>query len=173
MKPAIKFFSAKMRSFAAVTATAGLLALVMGAPQVQGSNSPFTALSGSWTGTGTITLASGSRERIRCLAKYDVDGSGANLGLRLRCAGDSFKFELQSNVAHNNGTVTGNWAELTRRAGGSIDGNAKGNRINVRVSGTISALLAISTNANTQSISVEAPGSDLSHVAISLSRGAK
>lgn len=168
MTPANRSF--KVRTIAALTATGGFLALVMGTSQVQGANSPFTALSGQWTGGGTITLASGARERIRCLAKYDVDGSGANLGLRLRCAGDSFKFELQSNVAHNNGTVTGNWAELTRHVGGAIDGNAKGNRINVRVSGTISALLAISTNANTQSISVEAPGSDLSHVAISMSR---
>jgi len=168
-----KSFSAKARSLAAISATVGLLALVMGAPQVEGASSPFTALSGSWTGNGTITLASGSRERIRCLAKYNVNGSGDNLDLRLRCASDSFKFELQSNVAHSNGTVTGNWAELTRHVGGQIDGNAKGNRINVRVSGTLSALLAISTNANTQSISVQAPGSDLSNVAITLNRGAK
>ncbi len=157
----------------ALIAGAGLLALVSGGAPVQASNSPFTALNGSWTGSGTITLASGARERIRCLAKYDVDGSGANLGLRLRCAGDSFKFELQSNVAHSNGAVTGNWAELTRRVGGNIDGNAKGSRISVRVSGTISALLAVNTNANTQSISIEAPGSDLSQVAISMTRGAK
>lgn len=157
----------------ALVAAAGLLTLSAGPTTVRASNSPFTVLNGSWTGNGTITLASGSRERIRCMAKYDVKGSGDSLDLRLRCASDSFKFELQSNVAHSNGAVTGNWAELTRHVGGSIAGNAKGNRINVRVSGTLSALLAISTNANTQSISVEAPGSDLSQVAISMSRSAK
>jgi hypothetical protein len=158
------------KTFLALAAAAGLLTLAAAPASVQASNSPFTALNGSWAGSGTITLASGAREKIRCLANYNVKGGGDNLDLRLRCAGDSFKFELQSNVAHSNGTVTGNWAELTRHVGGNIDGNARGNRINVRVSGTISALLAINTNANTQSISVEAPGSDLSQVAISMSR---
>jgi len=155
----------------AFAAAAGLAALA--AAPVEAANSPFPALSGSWTGNGTITLASGTRERIRCMAKYDVKGSGDNLDLRLRCAGDSFKFELQSNVAHTGGAVTGNWAELTRRVGGTIDGNAKGNRIEVRVQGTISALLAVNTNVNQQQISIEAPSSDMSMVAISLSRGAK
>ena len=158
------------KSVLTTAAAAGLVALAMGSAPVRGSNSPFTALDGSWKGSGTITLASGARERINCLAKYDVKGSGDALDLRIRCAGDSFKFELQSNVTHSNGTVTGRWTELTRHVGGEIDGKANGNRINVRVSGTLSALLAMSTNANTQSISIQAPGSDLSHVSISLNR---
>jgi hypothetical protein len=41
------------------------------------------------------------------------------------------------------------------------------------VSGIISALLAVSTNANQQSISIEAPGTDMAVVAISMSRGSK
>ncbi|HEY5609031.1 MAG TPA: hypothetical protein VIM38_11915 [Alphaproteobacteria bacterium] len=60
---------------------------------------------------------------------------------------------------------------MTRHVGGNIDGTARGNRIQVRVSGTLSALLAMSTSANQQSISIEAPGSEMSSVAISLSRG--
>jgi hypothetical protein len=115
-------------------------------------------------------MASGTKERIRCRARYDVDRSGANLDLTLRCASDSFNFELQSNVAHSNGSVSGTWAELTRRVGGNIDGSARGNRIQVRVSGVLSAMLAVSTNANKQSISIEAPGAEMSSVAISLSR---
>jgi hypothetical protein len=162
----------KAYSLLIAAAAAGLLA-VAASPAAKAANSPFTALSGTWSGAGTITLASGSRERIRCRATYGVDGSGARLDLRLRCAGDSFKFELQSNVAHSNGALTGNWAELTRHVGGAIDGKATGNRINVRVSGTISALLAVNTSANRQSISIEAPGSDMSMVAISLNRGAQ
>jgi hypothetical protein len=164
--------SIKRKTFVVLALAASVLGIVVSAP-VAASNSPFTALSGSWSGKGTITLASGSREQIRCLAKYAVDGSGDKLDLRLRCAGDSFKFELQSNVAHSNGTLTGNWAELTRHVGGNIDGSAIGNKLKVRVSGTIAALLAVSTNANMQQISIEAPGSDLSQVAISLSRGSK
>jgi hypothetical protein len=40
----------------------------------------------------------------------------------------------------------------------------------VRVSGVISAMLAVNTSANQQSISIQAPGTEMSAVAISLSR---
>jgi hypothetical protein len=154
-----------------LAAAAALLALVALPGQLQAASSPFAAMAGSWSGAGVITMASGIKERIRCRAHYDVGGSGANLDLRLRCAGDSYKFELQSNVAHNNGAVSGTWAELTRNVGGNIEGSARGNHISVRVSGTLSALLGLSTNANHQSISIQAPGSEMSSVAISLNRG--
>ena len=158
-----------IRPALAVTAAAALIGLgALGS--VEASSSPFAALSGSWSGAGVITMAGGSKESIRCRAKYDVDGAGANLDLTLRCASASYNFELQSNVAHSNGEVSGTWAETTRHVGGNVDGSARGNLINVRVSGTISALLAVSTNANQQSISIEAPGTEMASVAISLNR---
>jgi hypothetical protein len=169
MFSAAKSLTNSVKCALAVAAAAGLLSFAVPA-SVEASSSPFTALSGSWSGGGVITMASGSKERIRCRAKYDVGGAGSNLDLTLRCASDSYNFELQSNVAHNNGTVSGTWAETTRHVGGNIDGNARGNSINVRVSGTISALLAVNTNANQQSISIQAPGTEMASVAISLNR---
>jgi hypothetical protein len=136
----------------------------------QSATSPFSLLSGTWAGTGAITLASGAKESIRCRAVYNVDAAGSNLDLRLRCASDSFKFELQSSAAHNNGAVSGSWTELTRHVGGTIAGSASGSRIQVLVQGTIAAHLAVNTRANQQSISIQAPGSDMSNVSISLSR---
>jgi hypothetical protein len=158
------------KSVLTVAAAGALLGVVALPTSVQAFTSPFTALSGSWSGGGTITMSSGAKERLRCRAKYDVDGGGSNLDLTLRCASDSYNFELQSNVAHNNGAVSGTWAEMTRRVGGNIEGSARGNNINVRVSGVLSAMLEVNTNANQQSISIEAPGSEMSQVAISLSR---
>ena len=137
---------------------------------VQASSSPFTAMSGSWSGTGVITTSDGNKERIRCRAKYDVGGAGDSLDLTLRCASDSYNFELQSNATHNNGAVTGNWSENTRHVGGNIEGSARGNVIHVRVSGVISAELGVSTNGNQQSISIQAPGTELQSVAISMNR---
>jgi len=153
-----------------VVAAAGLLAIVALPSAVQASSGPFTPLSGSWAGAGTITTSSGAKERIRCRAKYNVNGSGSSLDLTLRCASDSYNFELQSNCNHSNGAVSGTWSELTRHVGGSVEGSARGNNINVRVSGIISALLAVSTRDNSQSISIQAPGTEMQHVAISLSR---
>jgi hypothetical protein len=166
--------SLKNKTFSFLTAAAAgaaLLALAALPVPVHASTSPFTVMAGSWAGSGIITMASGNRERIRCRANYAVDRGGANLDLRLRCASDSYNFELQSNVAYNNGALSGTWAELTRHVGGNIQGSARGNHISARVSGVISALLGMSTNANQQSISIEAPGTEMASVAISLSRG--
>lgn len=165
-----KFLKNSVKSALAVVCAAAALGFAVPAAA---SNSPFTAMSGSWSGSGVITMAGGSKESIRCRAKYDVDGGGANLDLTLRCASASYNFELQSNVAHNNGVVSGNWSENTRHVGGSLEGNARGNAIHVRVSGVISAILGVSTNGNQQSISIQAPGTELASVAISLNRGSK
>jgi hypothetical protein len=158
------------KSALGLAAAVGLLSFVAIPGAVEASSSPFPAMSGSWSGGGVITMASGTRERIRCRAKYDVAGGGSNVDLTLRCASDSYNFELQSNATHSNGAVSGTWAETTRGVGGNLEGNARGNAIHVRVSGLISALLAVSTNANQQSISIQAPGTEMSLVAISLSR---
>jgi hypothetical protein len=155
------------KSARSVVAAVGVLAM---AGFAQASGSPFSLLSGTWAGPGTITLASGAREAIRCRATYSVDRAGANLDLRLRCASASFKFELQSNAAHSNGAVSGSWTEMTRHVGGTIAGSASGSRIQVLVQGTLAAHLAVDTRANRQSISIEAPGSEMSAVKISLSR---
>ena len=168
-----KSLSSKMKSGLTVAAAAALVGFAALPGTVQAFNSPFTAMSGSWSGSGTITTSSGNKERIRCRARYDVDGGGSSLGLMLRCASDSYNFELQSNATHSNGAVSGTWSENTRHVGGNIDGSARGNAINLRVSGVISATLGVSTNANQQSISIQAPGTELQSVAISLSRGAK
>jgi hypothetical protein len=150
-----------------------LVALLVMATVAHGSNSPFSGLSGAWAGPGTITLDSGAKERIRCKANYSVDGSGVNLKLDLRCSSDSFKFELQSNVTHRNGEVSGFWNELTHRVGGTVAGKAIGEWIEIRVDGPISAMMAMKTRANQQSVSIRSPGSPMSEVAISLSRASK
>ena len=165
-----KSLTGNVKSALAVVAAAGLLGLAALPGSVQASSSPFTVLSGSWSGAGTVTMSSGAKERIRCRAKYDVDGGGSNVDLTLRCASDSYNFELQSNVSHSNGAVTGTWSENTRHVGGNIEGSARGGHISVRVSGVISAMLAVNTNANSQSISIQAPGTEMQAVAISLSR---
>ncbi|MBX9841501.1 MAG: hypothetical protein K2Z80_06815 [Xanthobacteraceae bacterium] len=158
------------RTIKAAVAAAGLMALLTLPSAVEASSGPFAPLSGSWAGAGTITTSSGAKERIRCRAKYAVNGSGSSLDLTLRCASDSYSFELQSTCNHLNGAVSGTWSELTRHVGGSIEGSVRGNNINVRASGIISAMLAVSTKDNSQSISIQAPGTEMQHVAISLSR---
>ena len=153
------------KTSALIAATVVFLATAGSAEAVE---SPFAQMSGAWSGGGAITLASGVKEQISCRANYDVNGS--SLALTIRCASASYKFELQSNVAHSGGVISGTWAEMTHRVGGTISGSASGNRINARVEGVLSAMLSVSTSAGKQSISIEAPGMEMSRVAISMTK---
>ena len=105
-----KSLTNNVKSALTVVAAATLLSLAALPGAVQASGSPFTAMSGSWSGSGTITTSNGNKERIRCRAKYDVDGAGSSLDLTLRCASDSYTFVLQSNATHSNGAVSGTWS---------------------------------------------------------------
>ena len=89
-------------------ARAGLLMATLslaGAP-AQAAMAPFRALAGSWAGGGIISLADGNQERLRCRASYDVDGSGTTLRLNLRCASDSYNFDLSSDVEYRDGAIS-------------------------------------------------------------------
>jgi hypothetical protein len=133
---------------------------------------PFSSMAGSWTGGGSLAVGNNAKESLRCRAQYQVGSAGATVGVRLRCASDSYKFELQSNVRYQNGEVLGDWSETTRGAAGRLTGSIKGDRLDVRVEGqTFSALLALTTRGDRQSIMITAPiGKDMSEARITLSR---
>jgi len=131
---------------------------------------PFTAMTGSWSGGGTISLSSGTRERLRCRAQHTA-GHGRSLTLNIRCASDSYKFELSSNVSESRGQITGNWSEASNGVSGSISGHLGGNRISAVASGTgFTAGIAVTTNGNHQSVSITPQGVFISKVQIALSR---
>lgn len=154
------------------TAAAGVAALMVASPVQAQSANPLAKLEGSWSGNGSITLNDGSRERIRCRATYKGDGSGGSeTRIDLRCASDSYKFELQSQVVYRNGEVSGNWNEATRNAAGQISGTATPSKIDVRAMGqTFAALITISIRSDSQSVSIRSPGSAMQEVAINLAR---
>jgi hypothetical protein len=150
---------------------AGLLALVSVPALAEPDESPFTALQGSWAGTGAITMLNGTKERIRCNAAHHLGASSSEIQLELTCASDSYKFNLQSQVTNSGGAISGNWFETTRATGGAITGRIAGSAINVRAEGqTFNAILSITTKADRQAISIQSPGSEMSDVAITLTR---
>ena len=152
-----------------VAAISGMLLLLSGGPG-HAQQSPFTAMSGSWSGGGTLTLSNGSRERLRCRANYSARG-GDSLDLTLRCAGDSYNFDFRGYARYRAGTVSGSWSESSMNASGRFIGRAGGDHIAARVQGdNFSASLGITTRANRQSISIRSPGSEFSDVSIGLSR---
>jgi hypothetical protein len=154
----------------AVASLAVVLAFSGSAPAQQ--SGPFNSLAGSWTGGGTIAISNGSNERIRCRANYQVGSAGSSVVLELRCASDSYAFELHGNVRSQAGEIRGDWLERTRGAAGQVTGSIRGDQFDVRVDGpTFAALLSLTTRGDKQSISIKAPGSQMSEANIVLRRG--
>jgi hypothetical protein len=136
--------------------------------------SPFAPLAGSWSGGGLIKMKDGAQERLRCTGTYEVGGGGDNLRQELRCASDSYKFEMSSNISEMGGQLAGTWSENTRHLGGRVTGSASGRTIRARAEGdTFTALLAVTTEGNRQSVTISSPGSDISEVSITLTRGSR
>ena len=100
-----------------------------------GSEGPFLGLSGHWSGAGTVTMTNGVTERIRCKATYAVNATGKAVQQTLRCASDSYRVEISSNVISEGGSLSGSWAEATRGVSGNISGRASGAEIVANVAG--------------------------------------
>ena len=122
---------------------------------------PFTALSGAWAGTGTIQPGNGTTERIRCNANYRPRGSsGHEVDIDLRCASDSYNFDLTGQFSADAGNhISGQWTERTRNIGGNAIGTARGESLLVHVeSGGFAADLSLVTRGRRQSVTINSPG---------------
>jgi hypothetical protein len=133
---------------------------------------PFAPLAGQWSGTGAVSFSSsGSRERLRCRAVYQAPDAGKTLALRLRCASDSYNFDLNANLTHQGDAVTGQWMEITRNVTGTLTGRASGASIQaVASAGLFSANLTLTTHGSKQQVSIRIQGTEVTEAAISLSK---
>lgn len=141
---------------------------------VSAAADPFTGLAGSWSGNGTLTSSDGTRERIRCRATYAVTEAGLGLEQRLRCASDSYRFEVESDVRYNEGAglISGTWRETTRDVGGRASGPARPGQLKLNVDGPgFAAQLEILTEGTRQKVTVRAENADVTEVLIDLNKG--
>jgi len=120
---------------------------------------PFAGLGGTWSGNGTVELSDGTTERIRCKADYKVNDTGLNLKQSLRCASDSYKFDLSSDVTSQGERISGNWSEASRNVFGNLQGTAGGGRIEVFVEAAgFAANLLVSTSGKKQTVQISSKG---------------
>ena len=141
-----------------VAAFGAVLMLSMPAGNAQSSN-PFAGFNGTWSGNGTVSLSDGTTERIRCRADYKVDGGGQNLKQSLRCASDSYKIDLSSDVTSQGGQISGNWTESSRNLNGELHGTAGGGQIEVFVEANgFAANLTLRTSGNRQTVQISSKG---------------
>lgn len=162
-------FTALSRRLFWLTAVA---AIAFGTASSSASAGPFSDLAGSWSGSGHISLADGTKERIRCRAHYAVGGNGNVLQQSLRCASDSYNFELRSDVESHGGRISGNWNESTRSIGGTLSGHAAPGRLEVNVENpNFNAHLTLIVHGHRQSVVIRTSGGgQFSGASISLAR---
>ena len=123
------------------------------------SSGPFAGFDGAWSGTGTVALSDGTTERIRCRAEYKVSGTGLGLKQTLRCASDSYKFDLSSDVTSNGNRISGNWSEASRNVFGNLQGTAGGGTMQVLVEANgFAANLTLRTNGTKQTVQISSKG---------------
>jgi hypothetical protein len=153
-------------------AVAGLLLLGAGARDAQSQPGPFSALHGSWSGGGTIKKSNGSSERIRCRSAFETTGAG-NLSLRLRCASDSYNFDLSANVAYQGGEISGSWQESSRNVTGGISGRSAGEGRQVQAIAQapgVTSNITLTTRGNHQSVLILTPGAEVPEITVSLEK---
>lgn len=150
------------------------LSLFTGAQGAAQGQAPFDLLAGQWSGSGRIELAQGRSEQIKCRASYDVLSERSNLQLNIRCASDSYNFDLRGSATYSGGSISGSWSEATRNASGTISGKASGDRFQVIAKGpAFTADLSLVTQGNKQSVVIKSQDKDTAvrAVTITLQRG--
>lgn len=136
------------------------LGLYAGSPSTQAATGPFSDFGGQWSGTGKVRTAE-KTERIRCKASYRVgDSSGHEAKLELTCKSDSYNFDLVGDFQADAGQrISGRWTERSRNIGGTILGQARGNRIQILVeSSAFAAKLVMLTRGSRQSVKIDSQG---------------
>jgi hypothetical protein len=90
----------------------------------------------------------------------------------LRCASDSYKFDLSSNVTTQGpDRIIGTWNEASRNINGNLQGRAGGGQLEVIVEAAgFAATLNLTTRGNKQSVSISSKG-EIRGVSISMARG--
>jgi hypothetical protein len=134
-------------------------ALLLSVSAGYAQSGPFAGFNGAWSGNGTVSLSDGTTERIRCKADYKVNGTGLGLKQNLRCASDSYKFDLSSDVTSEGGRISGNWSEASRNIFGNLQGTAGRGQINALVEAVgFTANLTLRTSGNKQTVLISSKG---------------
>jgi hypothetical protein len=130
---------------------------------------PFEMMAGTWTGTGTVTLSKGDKERIRCRVNYVVSQEASRVEQELRCASDSYKFELNADITYAGGFIHGRWSERTQRTSGTISGRASAGHIEALAeSSGFAAFFTMTTRGDQQTVKIESKSAEVTDVTITL-----
>ena len=142
-------------------------------PPALAESGPFADFAGKWSGAGTLRPENGAAERIRCNANYSPGRGQREIDLQLRCASDSYNFDLIGQfIADEQNQITGRWTERSRSTGGTAVGNAQGDRLQLHIeSAGFAADMVMVTRNRRQSVDIDSHGGgQIVKASITLSR---
>jgi hypothetical protein len=142
-------------------------------PPALAQSGPFAGFAGRWSGAGTLRPENGTAERIRCNANYSPGSTQREIDLQLRCASDSYNFDLTGQfTADDQNQISGRWTERSRGTGGTAVGNAQGDRLQLHIeSAGFAADLVMVTRNRRQSVDIDSHGGgQIVKASITLSR---
>lgn len=151
---------------------AAALSLAGPVPASYADAGPFAGLGGNWSGTGTLKTKTGTKERIRCKIGYDVSDAGDKFQQNMKCASDSYKFDVRADIAYADGSISGQWIAQSYNLTGNITGSANAQKIQARIRGDgLIVSVAVTTNDSNQSVTILSEGTEISEVNIKLKKG--
>jgi hypothetical protein len=148
-------------------------AIAMPSPPTFAADGPFAEFPGAWSGAGTLKPENGAAERIRCNANYRQGSAPNEINLQLRCASDSYNFDLSGEfTVDGQNQVNGRWTERTRSVGGTAIGNTSRERLQLHIeSAGFAAELVMVTKNKRQSVTIDSHGAgQVVRASISLNR---
>lgn len=164
MRPAAGAGAMGRWAAAAALAVTMLASVPTGAADTPG---PFTAFAGRWVGEGRLGIRASDNseittEQVKCRVTYQPGDNGNALHQSIRCAAQGGNIEVQTDVRHSAGTLSGTWKEMTRDWAGSVTGTAVPKALRVRISSeNLSANMNIQLRDTTQVIEIQFINSSL------------
>jgi hypothetical protein len=132
---------------------------------------PFDKLAGRWTGEGRLGIRGDKTEVVKCRVTYFVSGQGSGLRQTIRCASAGGSIEVQTQVVHADGRLTGSWKELVRDMQGELKGTVteKGFKVTA-TGGDLTANMVIILRESKQIIEIQFIGTPLIGLTLSLTK---
>jgi hypothetical protein len=149
---------------------AGAVSLSPQAGQAQTAG-PWAKFVGNWRGSGEVIEADGTRERISCRGKYSASSGGEALTLSVRCASDSYSFDIGSYLVASGQSVSGDWQEYSRKVEGHITGRVGDGLMEGNIAGaSFTAETSVRVSGRRQTLSLRTKGAQAVRAEVSLTR---
>lgn len=136
------------------------------------STGPIQArLSGTWTGNGQVTFEKGQREQLVCRAYYANKSEQSSMGLAIRCASASYKFEMRATLNFAGTNVSGSWEERTFNAAGTVEGSVGDSNLQLAIGGVLAGAMSVKVDGSSHRVDFRPRSADgLKTVAINFAR---